>query len=125
MRRTEFGVVAVVLLAAASISSAHADVPMSGTFVATTACPALQSIRKNTDPGNITLTPQQGYAIVSANNTPASHYMVIVPGAEPERRWVAINCGTLGGSPATTASPSIQIIPAPTPTPVTTAKPSR
>jgi len=106
---------------------AHADVPMAGTLVASTACPALQSIKKNTDPGSITLTPGQSYTIVSANNTPASHYMVIVPGANPERRWVAINCGAVQGqtgaastAPAQTARASL----APAPTPLTAAKPS-
>ena len=107
--------------------TARADVAMSGLFTASSACPALQSIKKNTDPGNVALTPGQGYTIVSANNTPASHYMVIVPGAEPERRWVAIGCGAVQGQTGAASTAPAQAAPAsPAPTtPVTTAKSSR
>lgn len=98
---------AAALLAALTILPARADAPASGTFTAASACPAPTSIKKGTNPGDVALTPQQGYTVVSANNTPATHYLVIVPGAQPERRWVAIDCGTLSadGAAASAAPP--------------------
>jgi ribonuclease T2 len=121
--------IAVAIFAALGlVLPARADVPMTGNFLASSACPALQSFNKNTNPGNITLKPEQMYQLVSANKTPASHYMVIVPGADPERRWVAVSCGTTLTSSdaittapsATTASPT-ETKPMPAPVPVAPA----
>jgi ribonuclease T2 len=99
MRRllAALGCVAVMLGA----PGANADVPASGTFTANEACPAVISIKKGTNPGNATLAPNQGYRIVAANKTPPTHYLVIVPGAQgSERRWVAIDCGSINGAAA-------------------------
>jgi ribonuclease T2 len=90
----------IALMAAAPIGPAQADSPASGVLTATSACPALSSIRKGSNPGNVALTPQQTYQVVSANRTPATHYLVVVPGAEPARRWVAVDCGALAASGA-------------------------
>ncbi|HTJ59303.1 MAG TPA: ribonuclease T [Devosiaceae bacterium] len=90
----------VALALAAAILPAQADVPVSGKFLAAAACPALQSFNRGTNPGNVTLVPNQSYDVVSANNTPASHYLVLVPGAKPERRWVPLDCGLLEGGGA-------------------------
>ena len=100
--------IAVAIFAALGlVLPARADVPMTGNFLASSACPALQSFNKNTNPGNVTLKPEQMYELVSANKTAASHYQVIVPGADPERRWVAVSCGTtLTSSDAITTAPS-------------------
>jgi ribonuclease T2 len=112
---TTLRVIAALGLLIALALPARADAPMSGTFVANAACPAVSSIKKGTNAGNVTLTPQQGYAIVSANNTPASHYLVIVPGADPGRRWVAIGCGTVGGASADASSTQQTATPVPSP----------
>lgn len=101
-----------VALAALSLPAA-ADVPMAGSFVAARACPAEQSFNRHTNPGNVQLAPNQSYPLVSANKTPASHYLLIVPGATPERRWVAVDCGTVGGA-GTAATPAPPVtVPAP------------
>lgn len=86
---------ATILLLTLIVVPAHAEVPMSGTFTATSACPAYQSINRQTNPGNITTVPGSGYELVAANRTPATHLWIIVPGAQPERRWVAVECGTI------------------------------
>lgn len=73
---------------------AHAETPLRGSFTATTACPAVQSISRKTNPGRITLTPGQSYDLLAANKTPPTHLRIEVPGASPSQRWVAIACGT-------------------------------
>jgi ribonuclease T2 len=60
------GLCAVVLLALAGLP-ARAEVPAEGRFVASKACPALQSIRKETNPGNVTTAPGTAYAIIAKN----------------------------------------------------------
>jgi len=79
---------------------AQAEVPLSGSFVASTTCPALQSIRRQTNPGNIATEPGKRYDLVAANSNTPSHFWIVVPGAQPDRRWVAVSCGerSLGAS---------------------------
>lgn len=108
-----------VAVAALFGSPADADVPLTGNFLARTACPALQSFNKNTNPGNVALVPQQVYTLVSANKQPASHYLVLVPGADPERRWVPVDCGTVLAS-----SDAITTVPAPGQAGATAASPA-
>ena len=114
----------LVVLAGLATVPARADVPVSGTFIAATACPAPNSIKKGTNPGNVALTPEQSYAVVSANNTPATHYLVIVPGAQPERRWVATNCGTLSAGAATSPTVPARRAPAGPPDQAPASKPT-
>jgi len=92
-----FLALALVLLAI----PARAEVPLAGTFTATQACPAYQSIARQTNPGNVTLRPGQSYDLLAANRQQATHFWIAIPGAQPERRWVAADCGT---GPATTAA---------------------
>lgn len=73
---------------------AGAEVALSGEFTASQPCPAFQSISRQTNPGNVTLQPGTSYQLVAANKTPPTHFWIIVPGAEPNRRWVDIACGT-------------------------------
>ena len=73
---------------------ARAETSLAGSFLAEKDCPALQSIRKATNPGNIALQPGTSYRIVAGNTTPPTHYWIVVPGAEPQKRWVAADCGT-------------------------------
>ena len=77
-----------------------AEVPLSGTFTATKACPALQSIRKRTNPGDILTRPGTSYELLAANADRPTHYWIIVPGAQPDRRWVAVDCGSRSGAAA-------------------------
>lgn len=93
----KFWILGFVLLA----SPALGQTPLSGTFTATQACPAFQSISRETNPGNITLSPGQSYDLLAGNRTPPTHLRITIPGASPAQRWVALDCGT---SPALAAS---------------------
>ena len=79
----------------------RADSPLTGTFTASKACPAFQSFRKSTNPGDVTITAGQSYELVAGNTATPTHLLIIVPGATPDRRWVAIDCGTQGAGTAT------------------------
>lgn len=74
--------------------TASAEVPMSGSFTATTACPAYQSINRQSNPGQAMTQSGQSYELIAANATPPTHYLLLIPGASPERRWVSVECGT-------------------------------
>jgi ribonuclease T2 len=92
---------ATALLAPPSACS-WADVPLTGRFVARDACPAFQSIRRGANPGSIQTEPGRSYPVLAKNKLEASHYLVEITGAAPERRWVSIDCGDLvdGTEPA-------------------------
>jgi ribonuclease T2 len=78
---------------------ARADVPLDGSFVAGVNCSAFQSIKKQSNP--VPLEAGHAYQIVAANKEAASHYLIVVPGAVPERRWAPVGCGTRTGGTAT------------------------
>jgi len=85
---------------------AHAQIAMSGARTATQACPALQSIRKGTNPGEVTLQPGQTYRVLGKNKEAASHYLVAIEAAQPAQRWVAVGCGQIAGGEAAGAAPA-------------------
>ncbi len=92
----------LALLTAIGCGSAGAA-PAEGTFTATAACPALQSIRNGTNPGGVMTKPGTAYRITEVNNLGApTHYRVDIPGASPPQRWVEIACGSDGSSDAGT-----------------------
>ena len=70
------------------VAPAQAEVPLSGTFTATAACPALQSIRRQTNPGDVLTQPGTGYELLAANSENATHVWIVVPGASPDRKSV-------------------------------------
>ena len=86
-------ILTAVAAVALSASKAAADVPLKGFFIAHEACPALQSIKKETNPGDVRTEPGKSYPIIAKNKSAASHYLIEVEGADPSRRWVAIRCG--------------------------------
>ena len=86
----------IVLLALLALP-AQAEVPLSGAFTATQACPALQSIRRQTNPGNVSTVPGQSYELRAANSDNPSHYWIVIPGAQPDQRWVSVDCGAPAG----------------------------
>ncbi|RVD01722.1 ribonuclease, partial [Mesorhizobium sp. M2A.F.Ca.ET.029.05.1.1] len=101
-----------MVLALVGAGAAHADVKMSGTFVADSACPATQAIKNGKNPGNISTEAGKSYDLLAGNKDEPTHYLIQVPGADPERRWVKISCGHVsGGSAATTSAPSGQTKP--------------
>jgi len=95
-----------LLLLATSLTCARADESMHGTFTASQTCPALQSIRKQTNPGNVTLEVGHGYRLLARNRSDATHYRVVVETAEPQQRWVAVGCGAVNDSDAVPPTPS-------------------
>jgi len=100
-----FGVLAVALGLAAPFAAA--EVPLDGSFVAGQNCSAFQSIKKQSNP--VPLTAGTSYQIVAGNKEPASHFLILVPGASPERRWAPVDCGTRsGGAPMGEGSTSAQ-----------------
>lgn len=97
---------AACLLAALTFTPAAAEMPADGTFTAAKACPALQSIRKGTNPGDVMTEPGQGYRIVAKNQKKPSHYRIEIPGAEPAERWVEVSCGAVDVAKAEKPKPS-------------------
>lgn len=84
----------------ASAHGASADVAMSGSFVATKNCPAFQSFRKVTNPGDIKIVAGHSYRLLAKNAPQPSHYRIRVEGAEPAERWVSVDCGNYNDQPA-------------------------
>jgi ribonuclease T2 len=83
---------------------ARAEVPLSGSFTASMACPAYQSINRQTNPGAVMTEPGRAYELVAGNKAPPSHYWIVMPGATPDRRWVAVECGTTDSAVETDAA---------------------
>jgi ribonuclease T2 len=87
----------------------EAQIPLDGSFVARRVCPAFQSFRQETNPGNVMTVVDRAYSLVGKNAADATHYLVEVPEASPPRRWVAAECGTYvggaSGNAATRPSP--------------------
>lgn len=82
-----------------ALAGASAQQPMTGSFRAEATCAAPPSIRTPDDnPGNVRVVAGESYELLGRNATPGSHYLIRVPGAVPERRWVAYGCGRVGDS---------------------------
>jgi ribonuclease T2 len=45
--------------------------------------------------------PGTSYRLLAGNSATPSHFRVIMPGASPQQRWVAVDCGTRDGAAAT------------------------
>jgi ribonuclease T2 len=86
--------------------AAHADEPIKGTFTAHQACPALLSIRKQSNPGNIKLVPEQSYRLLSANKPDPTYYRVEIDDAQPAQRWVPVGCGEVKAADGMTVTPA-------------------
>jgi ribonuclease T2 len=100
---------ALVLSLFSTAGAARAEVKMSGSFVAKSACPATSSIRGAKNPGGVQLEPGKAYNVVAKNKDDATHYLIEAPGADPERRWVAIGCGDLAGYTKSTGAAASQV----------------
>ena len=74
-------------------SSVRAFEPMSGCFVAEQTCEAGRSVRNPDNPGQLRLEVGHPYRLLGANKRAASHFQVVVPGADPDQRWVDARCG--------------------------------
>lgn len=95
-----------MLAAAVTTGAARAETKLDGTFVADAACPATQAIKSGQNPGNISTEAGQSYDLVAGNKDEPTHYMIRVPGADPERRWVKVSCGHVAGKAAAPSAPA-------------------
>jgi ribonuclease T2 len=99
---------------------ADAQVPLDGYFITLRECPAYQSFRQETNPGNVTTVVDRAYPLYGKNAADATHYLVDVREASPTRRWVAAACGVyvvrVGAVPSP-PGPTRTSGPAPTHTP--------
>jgi ribonuclease T2 len=89
---------AAILLATLAAAPAAAEIPAEGWFLATADCPATVSIRKGDNPGDVTARKGSFHALAARNADPATHYLIVVEGADPQRRWVARECGMLAAA---------------------------
>lgn len=85
-------------------SVADAQVKMDGKFVASKACAAVVSIKKGTNPNNISVEVGKSYRLLGKNKDQASHYWIEISGAIPAQRWVALDCGTVDGATSAAAN---------------------
>ncbi|MGT2466884.1 hypothetical protein ACVOMV_20960 [Mesorhizobium atlanticum] len=104
-----------MVLALADAGAAHADVKMSGTFVADSACPASRQSGTAEIPATHLHRGREGL-MASCRQQGRSHPLSHPgAGADPERRWVKIGCGHVTGGGAATrrlpADPSRRLPP--------------
>jgi hypothetical protein len=85
----------VAVLLAAGCGGASAFVEISGIFTADERCQALDSIRRETNPGNVLTIPGQPYTARALNREDGDYVFVEIPNAVPRTRWVSIDCGEL------------------------------
>jgi ribonuclease T2 len=94
----------IALATLALTTSTMAQVKLQGQFMATQVCPALLSIKKGSNPGDISTKAGTSYRLLGKNKDVATHYWIEVPGANPGQRWVALNCGTTNAADAAPAT---------------------
>ena len=87
-------VISTILVLLLGTTPAWAQSKMSGDFTATAACPAVTSIHKLTNPGNVMLTVGTKYLVEGGNTASPTYYWIVVPAANPDHRWVPVTCGT-------------------------------
>ena len=85
-------------------SSSHASIKVEGTFTISKSCQAYQSIRKKTNPGNISVQPGKDYEAISVNKEEWDWVQLKLPGATPPVRWVEKHCGNADFTAAATKS---------------------
>ena len=73
-------------------SLAWSSQPVKGCFLAKKSCPALRSIKKNTNPKSLFVEPGRSYTLIAKNKTSPTHYLVDVENSQ-EHRWVSVACG--------------------------------
>jgi hypothetical protein len=97
---------AALLAALVGAQPALASHPIAGSFVANRDCPAYQSFRRQTNPGEIAVRDGERYRALALNRPGGDQIRVIVPGAQPPERWVALGCGDVEADDATRAIPA-------------------
>ncbi len=82
----------LVLFMLCLVPQSHASIVAKGYLHATESCQAPKRIRRD-NPGNVKLITGQIYATVERNKPDGDFIRIRVPGAQPELRWVPLNCG--------------------------------
>ena len=81
------------MLATGLCTPAMAQVVVEGTFTAEKTCAANKRLTSD-NPGDVMTEIGREYSVVGKNRDDASHYLIVVPGAQQtERRWVDVACG--------------------------------
>lgn len=74
-------------------ASAYYELP--GLFIPENDCQAFVSIKKETNPGDVTVVPGQTYQARALNKERGDWVHVDIPNASPQTRWVSLSCGDL------------------------------
>lgn len=69
--------------------------PLEACFVPDKACPALHSIKKQTNPGKVRVEPGVTYKVTGQNKPSPTYYQLQIEGIATPQRWVAVSCGQL------------------------------
>jgi ribonuclease T2 len=85
-------ILAIVFSLSFWVPPAFAQIKIDDSFKAKTNCPAVKSIRKGNNPGNIETVRGETYPVIGQNKTEASFYLIEING---EERWVGQQCGQL------------------------------
>ncbi len=86
----------------------EAQVSVDGIFEAQKVCAANKRLASD-NPGNAMTVIGQQYEVVGKNKEEATHYLIIIPGAEvTDRRWVDVVCGTADLTSGTTGGDGTQ-----------------
>ncbi len=121
MRAALVSIASVVTVTILCAGRAESQVPLDGWFIALRQCPAYQSFRQQTNPGNVTTTVDRAYPLHGKNAAVATHYLVDVREASPPQRWIAATCGVrvvaAGDAVSTPVAPTHTGGPMPTRTP--------
>ena len=84
---------AIALSLSLGATSAIAQEPLDGFFIARKACNATISIRNAASESGTVVNLDRAYRVIGENRVQGSHYYVVVPEAEPARRWIDKRCG--------------------------------
>ena len=68
-----------------TITNASAEVRLSGYFIARSECPAYRSLRRQTNPGNVSTKIDQAYDLIAKNKESATHYLIKMIAAPNQR----------------------------------------
>jgi hypothetical protein len=75
---------------------------LEGELAAGSACEAYVSFRKLGNPDGAKLAPGGRYRVLGRNEAGGAWLQILVPGSQPQQRWVAANCGALATAAAAT-----------------------
>jgi hypothetical protein len=91
--------IVLIGLFALAAHPAAAFFELTGVFIADERCQAFDSIRRQTNPGNVLTVAGQSYNARALNREDGDYVYVDVPGANPRSRWVSVSCGDLFRGP--------------------------